>query len=179
VTHHDLPMLFTACAVSGLLYPVPEDVVLLAAGAWLASETADAPTVILVCAAGVFVRDVIAFLSGRALAQTPGRIGGWLGATANRLSPEVPETQALVTARLAAGFRVPMFVAAGALGLSLRKFLAIDLIGVAITTPATVGLGAAIGQVSGGMPALRGLGLVVVVGLGAHWWRRSRAALAH
>lgn len=166
------PLLFGACAASGLINPIPEDVVLLAAGAWLATRPIDAAPVVLACALGVFLRDVLAFLAGRALQRS--RLGQSAWFESVRRAEHASEWQTLVTARLAAGFRVPLFVAAGAFGLSWRRFLAVDLIGVAVTTPATLGLGAALGEATAGMPAIRAVGAVVLIALAARLWLRVR-----
>lgn len=146
------PGLFVLCATSGILVPLPEDFALLYAGVRLASgDWAWAP-VIAVAIAGVLARDVLAWSIGRGL-------GVWLlesyrarrflgGARLERARAMVSERGAVAVlfGRFLVGFRSPVFVMSGAMGVSLRAFVLWDLIGLVVAVPVTVSLGYAFGE---------------------------------
>lgn len=177
------PGLFLLCATSGLLVPLPEDFSLLYAGVRLASgEWGWGPT-LAVAVAGVLVRDVVAWGIGRGL-------GGWLleapaarralgGAKLERARRLVAERGAfaVLLGRFLVGFRSPVFVMSGAMGVPLRSFVLWDLCGLLVAVPVTVWLGWAFGEPMAdlafwGLQRFRLVVLCLVV-LGAGWaaWR--------
>lgn len=182
------PGLFVLCATSGILVPLPEDFALLYAGVRLASgDWAWAPAV-AVAVAGVLARDVIAWSIGRGL-------GGWLlesprarrllgGAKLDRARAMVSERGALAVlfGRFLVGFRSPVFVMSGAMGVSLRAFVLWDLLGLLVAVPVTISLGYAFGEPMADLAfwLLQRFRLVVLgislLGLGWAAWRwRARA----
>src|SRR5690606_19677994 len=90
---------------------------------------------------------------------------------------------AVLIGRFLVGFRSPVFVASGAMGVSLRAFVLWDLLGLMIAVPITVSLGFAFGEPMADLAfwALQRIRLVVGVtaALGACWaawrWRARRA----
>lgn len=140
------PTLFVACVLSGWLIPVPEDVVLLWAGLRIGEGVfAWAPT-LLVSTAGVGLRDLLAWGFGRLgghLLET-----GWLSRLVSAKNVARARTWvvrhgnvAVFAGRFMVGFRVPVFVAAGAAGVPLRSFAWVDGLGLLIAVPVTIALG--------------------------------------
>lgn len=182
------PGLFAFCAMSGFLVPLPEDFSLLYAGTRIASgDWAWLPT-LAVATSGVLVRDLIAWLVGRVF-------GGWLlhRAWIRRLlgDGKLTRAQGLVSrhgalavfmGRFLIGFRAPVFMAAGAMGVSVKAFAFWDLLGLVIAVPMMVGLGFAFGEpiadlVFWGLQRARLVVLfAVVVGAGWLWWRMRQGA---
>jgi membrane-associated protein len=179
------PGLFLLCASSGLLVPLPEDFALLYAGMRIAAGEYGWFPVIPVAIAGVLVRDVISFSIGRIagewlLARPWGRrlFGGDKKIARARAFVEDRGDLAIFMGRFVIGFRSPVFMVGGAMGLSRRRFVIWDLAGLLIAVPFTVWLGYAFGQpivdlVFWGLQRAR----VVAAGLAALglvwiWWRR-------
>ena len=146
------PGLLLFCASSGLAFPLPEDFSLVYAGVQLnLGEWAWFPT-ILVALVGVGIRDVVAFGIGRS-------VGGWLLSKdwVNRLMGpgKIERAKELVTShgasavlagRFFIGFRAPLFMVAGAMGVRTREFLFWDGIGLLVAVPVTIGLGFVFGD---------------------------------
>jgi membrane protein DedA with SNARE-associated domain len=139
------------CALSGVLFPFPEDVPLLYAGMRVASgEASFCPTVLAACA-GVFVRDSIGFAIGRT-------VGAWLLdrplavrligqrrlERARRLVEERGAT-AVFVGRFMVGVRFSVFLVAGAMGVRKRDFLRWDALGLLICVPLVILLGYEVG----------------------------------
>lgn len=181
------PGLFLLCATSGLLVPLPEDFSLLYAGVRLASGDWEWGPTLAVAVSGVLVRDVVAWGIGRTL-------GAWLldapwarrvlgRAKLDRARRLVAERGAIavLVGRFLVGFRSPVFVASGAMGVSLRSFVLWDLLGLLVAVPLTVSLGWAFGEPMADLAfwGLQRIRLVVLCALvlAAGWttWRwRSR-----
>jgi membrane protein DedA with SNARE-associated domain len=145
------PVLFVGCAFSGLGFPLPEDAVLLWAGIQVASGGFTWERVLPIVLAGVFVRDVLAYLLGRLLGERllASRIAAreLPVARIGRVRDVVARHGALavLVGRLAIGFRVPIFVAAGLSGVGAATFLIIDGLAMVVTVPLEVALGARFG----------------------------------
>jgi membrane protein DedA with SNARE-associated domain len=144
--HAPLAVLLAALVVAGLGVPIPEDVVLLTAGALAQGSSWDLVGVTLLCAGGVLAGDSLLFLNARRL----GREGtnGWLG----RLLPEARRQRltalfarrgaaVVFVARHVAGLRAPVFALAGINGMPLRTFLFWDALGACVSVPVMVLLG--------------------------------------
>ena len=90
--------------------------------------------------------------------------------------------RAVLIGRFAVGFRAPVFMVGGAMGLSLRRFVLWDGLGLLVAVPLTLGLGYHFGQplVDGMYWALQRARLVMGVLLGLAlvyaWWRITRTA---
>lgn len=176
--------LFLACAVAGILVPVPEDVALLLAG-WEVGRGELSPIVAVVAGGlGVLTRDLTAFLVGRWIGpriEHHPRVHRFIGerrlAWAHGVFARHGDRVVLVT-RFAVGVRAPLYFVAGSLGMSLRRFLLADLAGLSVTVPLNLWIGARAGPdaVSWLLEWVHhqrlvvGLGLLVLLG----WllWRR-------
>jgi undecaprenyl-diphosphatase len=147
------PGLFTFCVLSGILVPVPEDVPLIYAGIRIAnSEWAWVPTLI-VAISGVFIRDMLAFGMGRWLGERilteSHRFARWAGpkkVERARSLFERHDVGAIFLGRLFIGFRVPVFLVAGALGVPVRRFAVWNMAALILTVPLILVLGYVIGQ---------------------------------
>lgn len=184
------PGLFLICATSGLLIPLPEDFALLYAGMRIAEGEYGWFPVLPVAMAGVLTRDLVSFSIGRAggewlLARPWGRrlFGGDKKVERARAFIESRGDLAIFLGRFVVGFRSPVFMVSGAMGLSRRRFVVWDLAGLLVAVPLTVWLGFAFGQpvvdlTFWGLQRARVLvGVAAVLGLAWMWWR-SRAARA-
>ena len=56
------------------------------------------------------------------------------------------DSLAVLTGRALIGMRVPVFFVAGTMGISFRKFVLWDALGLLVTTPILLGLGAYLGE---------------------------------
>jgi membrane protein DedA with SNARE-associated domain len=139
--------LWAACASSGVLVPVPEDLPLILAGILVADGQWSWFPAVLVAVFGVLTRDILAWGVGRVLGSLildDERASRWLH------RPTVERAQRLVTRHGAAavligrfmiGFRVPFFAVAGAMGVSFREFVWWDFLGLWVAVPVAMGLG--------------------------------------
>lgn len=147
------PGLFFFCVFSGLIIPVPEDVPLIYAGIRLAnSEWAWLPT-LAVAISGVFIRDMFAFGIGRRLGEhiltEDHRFTRWVGLRQVQRAQGLfdrHDVGAIFLGRLFVGFRVPVFLIAGALGVPLRRFAMWNMAALILTVPLILVLGYVIGQ---------------------------------
>lgn len=147
------PGLFLLCAASGLVVPLPEDFALLFAGMHLAEGRTSWWAVVPITVLGVGIRDLLAFLIGRVageklLARSWGRrlFGGDARVAWARGLVDRHGDRAVLIGRFAVGFRAPIFMVGGAMGLSLRRFIAWDGLGLLVAVPITLGLGFQFGQ---------------------------------
>ncbi|HSK10326.1 MAG TPA: DedA family protein [Vicinamibacterales bacterium] len=151
--------LLVALLATGVLSPIPEDLLLLAAGYLISAGVFTRPLTIVLAMVGVIGSDVILFYWG-----------GWIRSGAGgRWSRQMirPERLATVTAwfdqfgdpfvfvaRLAPGTRAVAFVGAGWRGMSLRRFLFYDTLGALIWVPLLTTLGSQLGEEVGGLDRL-------------------------
>ena len=141
------PGLFIICAMAGMPIPIPEDVPLLYAGIRISSgEWAIAPT-LLAAMSGVYLRDAIAYGIGRALGDyvLHGKwVGLWIGRSkldrAQRLINKYGYG-AVLMGRFLVGFRAPVFLVAGAMGMRRRDFFFWDLTGLVVAVPGMIAIG--------------------------------------
>lgn len=146
------PGLFLFCVISGLVIPLPEDFSLLFAGMRIAEGRFTWLPTCLVAIAGVFVRDVGSWGLGRLLGPP---VLQWRWVKFLFGEPKLERAQAMVRdhggravliGRTLVGFRAPVFVVSGALGVPLRTFAMYDLVGLVVIVPFTVALGFYFGQ---------------------------------
>ncbi|MEQ1500579.1 MAG: DedA family protein [Myxococcota bacterium] len=181
------PGLWVVCAGSGIFVPLPEDVPLMIAGNRIAAGDWSWPVTLLVAWLGVGIRDLSSWAIGRFLVARlleSGRMKWLVGskklARAQRLVGR-HGTAAVLIGRFMVGFRAPVFVAAGAMGVPLRGFALFDGIGLMIAIPVTVALGywfgTPIAEVAAGLlhRATGIAAIAVVIGLG---WLAYRAVTA-
>ncbi|MCO4744983.1 MAG: DedA family protein [Proteobacteria bacterium] len=139
--------LFFFCAVSGIVFPVPEDVALMYAGMRVqAGEAAWLPTG-LAALSGVFVRDAIAYGLGRLLGDwvlDHDLVRRFVGADRlDRARGLVDErgARAVLVGRFLVGFRAPVFMACGAARVPFMRFAGWDFLGLLVAVPAAAALG--------------------------------------
>lgn len=141
------PGLFLLCALSGLAFPLPEDVSLIYAGIRLRDGTLSWPATLAVACAGVMVRDTIAYGAGRFLGDwilsrpLVRRVVGEKKLDRARRIVEERGSSAVLVGRFLVGVRATVFLAAGAMGVSFRQFFLWNAIGLLITVPPVVFLG--------------------------------------
>lgn len=138
---------FIVLIFCGLGLPIPEDIVLVAAGAIAASEGRTLVEVTFLMYAGVLAGDFITFFAGR-------HVGGWVLTSKwfQRILP--PKKQAKVVdffdrhgwkglfiGRFLPGLRAPIFFTAGSMKVSYLKFLLCDGAAALISVPVFVWLG--------------------------------------
>jgi membrane protein DedA with SNARE-associated domain len=184
------PALFVACALSGMGIPMPEDVPLLVTGLQLAEGRFSWAPALLTAFAGCLTRDTLAWLVGRQLGarllDAPWARRVLPVGKLDRAREMIAErgNVAVLAGRFMIGFRVPMFLTAGASGVPLASFLAWDLLGMVVAVPAIVCVGYFVGPPAltvamDLLPHLREI-LVVVALLAGAWfgtrWLRQRNA---
>lgn len=140
------PGIFLLCALSGIAFPLPEDISLLYAGIRLREGALSWPLTLFVAASGVMLRDVVAYSVGRFF-------GEWILGSAlfkrlfgkklprARKMLEERGSSAVFVGRFLIGVRATVFFAAGASGVSFRKFAIWNFIGMLLTVPPVVVLG--------------------------------------
>lgn len=178
------PVLLSALLLLGLATLVSEDLASLGAGVIAAQGSLPIVPAIVACVVGVWVGDFGLYALGRwvgrpALAAPPFR---WFVST-DRLSRAGPffdrrPAVAIIGGRFVPGLRLPTYVAAGAVRMSVSLFLAWTAVAVLLWTPALVSLGWLIGRglVAPG-DAAGAVGLLPWVAV-AVWTARRLARLA-
>ncbi len=141
------PGLFALCAVSGILFPVPEDIALLYAGVRLQSGAFTWLPAATAACTGVLLRDTIVYWIGRKLGhlvlenQTISRVIGKEKLERARAIVERHGTASVLVGRGMLGMRSAVFLVAGASGIGFRKFVAVDALGILFTVPAVMLIG--------------------------------------
>lgn len=176
------------CLVSGLLVPIPEDAIILAAGWGVEEGRLALGPALLASALGTFGRDALAYALGQ-------RAGERLWAWATRLTGEAAldrarrwytshATTTLFLTRFAVGFRVPLYFVGGSTGVPFRRFALLDAVGITLTTPLLLWIGARAGPTAAEdlkaalghqRMVLGALTAVVVAGWAWRRWRRRAA----
>lgn len=182
--------LWLACAGSGILVPMPEDVPLMMAGSHIATGGWEWLPTLLVAGLGVALRDVAAWAIGRFLLRNllESRRMGWLLGSrqierAQRLVAR-HGTAAVLMGRFMIGFRSPVFMAAGAMGVPLKRFVAMDALGLTIAIPVAVSLGfwfgAPIAEIAAAMLQRASSVAGIAACLGVLWllWRAAFAPVS-
>jgi len=142
-----LGLLMMALIVAGLGVPLPEDIVLLLAGALAHRGPTPLPVTIACCAVGVLLGDILLFSSARRL----GTAALERGLFARLLPPkrrsrieamfERRGSVVIFVARHIAGLRAPVFAMAGIHRMPLRRFVLWDSLGILVSVPLMVTLG--------------------------------------
>ncbi|SCG52530.1 DedA family protein [Micromonospora coxensis] len=165
----------------GLLVGVllPAATTMLTVGLLARAGQLELPTALAVTTAAAFAGDQLGYLEGRLLGSRlrEGRMGRWIEADRWRRTEELISRRggpAVLLGRWTAFVRTLMPRVAGAAGLPYSRFVLFDGLAVLVWVPGTVLLGWAVGTVPTGVPALAGLGLVVV-GTAVVAVRRRRA----
>lgn len=182
-------LVFLLC---GIGLPLPEEIVLLAAGYVCAKlpEHADLPTMMVWCACAILVGDMIPFLLGRIFGVRLLRLR-WLRyfITKQRLATfdrwfRRRGDYVIVISRFLAGLRMVAFFTAGAMKMRWSRFLLLDGVGIVLLVPLLTWIGFRsanfIEEVIETVQTVeRGLlwgsiGGALVLGLWFWWWRRRR-----
>ncbi len=178
----------------GLGLPLPEEIVLLAGGYFCVKFPGQAslPLMMLWCAVGILVGDLLPFVLGRVFGARLLRLR-WMRylVTKQRLASfdrwfRRRGDLVILIARFLAGLRMVAFFTAGTMKMPWRRFLLLDGLGIALMVPLLVWLGSrsagfidemieTVKQVERGILwAAVGGGVVIVLWLWV-WQRRRRA----
>lgn len=184
-------LLFLVCAATGLVIPLPEDVVLLYVGIRAHEHSLPWGSTMLAAAAGMLLRDVTVYFIGRGFGDwlfTLPAVEKFLGASKIEHARQVftnRGTQAVLIGRFLIGMRVPFFCVAGAMRTPFRKFLLWDGLGTLLTVPILMGIGAWLGPpiMDIALWVVRSMGatlwgLLLASAIGWWWWRRRQLAAA-
>lgn len=176
-------VLLVAC---GMGLPIPEDAILLAAGAAVAASGGSLYGMIGAAMVGVMAGDLITFSIGRRFGQSIAstRAFAWMftEARVRRIRAYFRKygDRTIFLARFVAGLRALTFLMAGSMGVPLRRFVGINLVAAVITVPLEIYLGNLFAsQLPRILATIRKVDLVLValvavLGL-LWWWRRRRA----
>lgn len=147
LSHGSIALVVVALIVAGLGVPVPEDIMLLAAGVLVHRGEVSYPVALACCAFGVFVGDTIIFTIARrlgpsALERRPLNL---------LVTPERREkiehmfekygNFIVFMGRHMAGLRAPTFAMAGMHNMSIWKFWLWDGLGLCVSAPVVIGIG--------------------------------------
>lgn len=192
----DYPYLGVALVflICGIGFPLPEEIVLLAAGYVCAKfpDHANLPLMMAWCAGSILAGDLLPFVLGRVFGVRLLRLR-WLRyyVTKQRLASfdrwfRKRGDLVIFIARFLAGLRVVAFFTAGSMKMPWRRFLFYDGLGIALIVPTLTWLGfhsagfiesmvATVQTVERGL-LWGGIGAIVVIGLWVWLWRRRRNA---
>ncbi len=141
------PSVAVVFVLCGLGLPLPEELVLVAAGYVCFKGHADLPAMIGVCGAAILLGDAVPFLLGRVFGARLLRIR-WLRMIVNprRLAKfdvwfRRRGDLVIIVARFIPGIRVVAFFTAGTMRMSLKRFLLLDLAGITVSAPLLVWIG--------------------------------------
>lgn len=141
------PGLLGFCAISGILFPLPEDFPLVYAGVRIAEGHFTWGPTLAVSMVGVFVRDVVAYWLGRLLGDrllSSKLAHTWIGQDRIEKAETMVRDRgsiAVLIGRFLIGFRAPIFAVAGASHVPFRKFVGWNALGLVFAVPGVVWLG--------------------------------------
>ncbi|WP_025324097.1 VTT domain-containing protein [Deferrisoma camini] len=185
---HPHPVTFFLLVLTGLGLPVPEDVILLAAGAVVSWGRTGYYPIVGAALLGVLVGDLLLFLLGRRYGPnvlkhrpfrylaSPRRMDRARDMLARR------GAGAVFLARFVAGVRFAVFFVAGASGMNAATFVLLDLTGAVLSVPLVVLVGYVFGsnleEALGFLHAHRWQVLAAAVGLVLAGWALVRVGRA-
>ena len=164
--------IFGILLACGLGVPIPEDVTLVTAGYLAHLGNIDLVTAIIVCLVGVLAGDFFLFLLGRRLGKRAFRlplIRSFM--TVERIAFAEKKLhqnsrKVMFAARFLAGFRAPIYLTAGILGVRPAIFLGLDFLAATISVPVLVYLGFFFGdEIDIGLGYIRRAEKYIIVGL--------------
>lgn len=178
------PGLFGFCAVSGILFPLPEDFSLVYAGVRISEGHFGWGPALATALVGVSIRDGVAYWLGRVLGDRllgSAVVERWIGADkVERAEAMVRDhgVGAVLLGRFLIGFRAPLFAVAGASHVPFRQFVVWDGLGLLVTVPGVIWLGWFFGEpIEDGlrwvMFRAREVTLLVALGSAGWWWFQS------
>lgn len=187
---------FLLLVLCGIGLPMPEDILLFAAGFLGAQYGIHFASTALLMYLGILIGDSMIFAAGRyfgpRLLST--RIGRWLVDETRHAKAQVLFRKygswVIVVARFLPGLRAPTYLTAGTLHYSAVRFLILDGLAALLSAPIFVWLGHwAWGRYAENIDTIRpllmrakvyiGLGAFAVIAVAAlvFWWRSRRTAL--
>lgn len=183
-------MLVLLCA-TGIGSPLPEDLILAAAGYLISAGVFSWPVALAVGVGGVVASDAMLYQWGRRLRD--GADTGWLVRIVSphhlrrveRLLARFGDGSVLV-ARLLPGTRAVAFMGAGIRRMAFVRFLLLDLLGALIWVPLVLYLAVQLGEEIGGLERVLNqlgrlggwmLALAVALVLLWRWWRAEESKL--
>ncbi len=138
----DLAIAFGSFVIAGLGAPLPEEVLIVGAGAWTAKYQANYGVMVWlmlpVCIAGVLIADVFLYTFGRIFGSKllDYRWIRWMipASKRERIEKNFHEygLSILLFGRLLPGFRLPLFLTAGILRLPVPRFVLADALGAVL-----------------------------------------------
>jgi membrane protein DedA with SNARE-associated domain len=186
VAHGSIALVVLALIIAGLGVPIPEDIMLLAAGVLVQRGEVTYLGALGACAFGVIVGDTTIFLIARrlgpaALQRFPLK---WLITPARHERIEALFARhgnvIVFMGRHMAGLRAPIFAMAGIHRMKLRQFWLWDGLGLCISAPIVIGIGYKLADELGNAKAyLKNfetivLSVLVIGGIGFFVWRKLR-----
>lgn len=180
--HLGVVLLLVLC---GLGLPVPEDLILVLAGATAAAAGRELLPMVGAAFVGVYLGDLLTFSIGRRWGQSIASTApfAWMF-TERRLRRARAYfrrygDRTIFLARFVTGFRALVFLLAGSMGVPPRRFMGINLLGALITVPLEVSLGYLFAsRLPGLIRLVRGVDLLaaaaVLLALALWLWRRWR-----
>lgn len=147
LSHGSIGIVVLALVVAGLGVPVPEDIMLLAAGVLVQRGEVSYVGALAACAVGVIIGDTTIFLIARrlgpaALARRPLK---WLITPARHEKIEEMFGRhgnvIVFMGRHMAGLRAPIFAMAGIHRMKLSQFWLWDGLGLCVSAPVVIGIG--------------------------------------
>lgn len=182
---------FLLLVATGIGSPLPEDLLLAAAGYLVSANVFSWAGAVMLGMLGVVSSDALLYTWGRRLRANASNgsmsrlvsprhfaaVERWLGRFGDK---------AVFFGRLLPGTRTVAFIGAGMRGMPLRRFLLFDGAGALIWVPAVVFAGAQLGEEIGGLDQLRAtvtrfamwlIVLIIVLIALASWWRAEASKL--
>lgn len=175
--------------ICGLGFPLPEEIVLVAAGYVCFKGYADLPTMVATAAAAILAGDLIPFVAGRTFGSRLLRVWPFRAlVTSERLAVfdrwfRRRGDLVIFFARFVPGLRIVAYFTAGTMRMRWARFVLLDGMGIAVGVPAFTWVGARFGHVIDEAVARvrqieHGLGILAAAGVAAVlvWWfvRRRR-----
>lgn len=147
LSHGSIALIVLALVIAGLGLPIPEDIMLLAAGVLVHRGEVSYVGALIACAIGVFIGDTTIFLMARRLgpAALSRRPFCWLITPERHVRIEAMFARygnvIVFMARHMAGLRAPTFAMAGMHGMPIAKFWLWDGLGLCVSAPIVIGIG--------------------------------------
>jgi membrane protein DedA with SNARE-associated domain len=188
ISHGSIYLIVLALIVAGLGVPVPEDIMLLAAGVLVHQGQVSYVEALIFCAIGVFIGDTTIFLIARRLGPSAleRRPLKWVITPPRREKVEDMFARygnvIVFMGRHMAGLRAPIFAMAGLHNMPISRFWLWDGLGLCVSAPVVIGIGWWLADKRDEMERLLGrfewtvLG-VLALAVGVFFlWRRMRRA---
>jgi membrane protein DedA with SNARE-associated domain len=186
LSHGSIVLIVLALIIAGLGLPIPEDIMLLAAGVLVHRGEVTYVEALIACAVGVFIGDTTIFLLARRLGPSAleRRPLSWLITPERRERIEEMFTRygnvIVFMARHMAGLRAPTFAMAGMHNMPITKFWLWDGLGLCVSAPVVIGIGYWLADNLDRAKALLErfelviLGVIAVAAIAFVVWRRFR-----